>query len=178
MATVEERLAILEAELRQVRDHLEIYQLTAAYGPAAYSGNADATAELWTEDGEYDWGRGKSAPATGMVEGLVGGAKGRSEIADMVDGPFHQQVIRGGAAHTLTLPHVHLQGDTAISTSYVCVYARDGDAWRPWRVSASHFHWLRQPDGWKIKRRLNRSLNGSPEARDLLAKGLAGEQPD
>ena len=179
MTTVEERLTALEAELRQVCDQLEIYQLTAAYGPAADSGDSRATAELWTEDGEYDWGRGKTAPGVGMAEGTVGGAKGRSEIAGMVDGPFHQQVIRNGAAHTLSLPHVVVQGDTAVSTSYVCVYSRDADndAWRAWRVSASHFHWVRGPDGWKIKRRLNRSLNGQAEARELLATGLAGRIP-
>jgi ketosteroid isomerase-like protein len=178
MATVEDRLAVLEKELRKVRDQLEIYQLTAAYGPAADSGDAHATAELWTQDGEYDWGRGKTGPVTGMVEGTVGGARGRAEIAQMVDGAFHQEVIRGGAAHTLSLPHVLVQGDTAVRTSYVCVFARDGDAWRPWRVSASHFQWVRGSDGWKIKRRLNRSLNGQAEARELLATGLAGRLPE
>jgi ketosteroid isomerase-like protein len=113
-----------------------------------------------------------------MAEGTVGGAKGRAEIAQMVDGAFHQQVIRNGAAHTLSMPHVLVQGDTAVSTSYVCVYSREGDVWRPWRVSASHFHWVRGPDGWKIKRRLNRSLNGQAEARELLATGLAGRLPE
>jgi ketosteroid isomerase-like protein len=178
MTSVEDRLAALEAELRSVRDHLEIYQLTAAYGPAADSGDAEATAALWTEDGEYDWGRGKTTPDAGMVEGLGGGARGRAEIAGMVDGSYHQGVINNGAAHTLTMPHVLVQGDTAVSTAYVCVYSHDGDAWRAWRVSASHFHWVRGPEGWKIKRRLNRSLNGSAEARALLAAGLAGSLPD
>jgi hypothetical protein len=178
MGNLEERLAAMEAELRRVRDQLEIYQLTAAYGPAADSGDSQATAQLWTEDGEYDWGRGKTAPGVGMAEGTAGGARGRAQIAQMVDGPFHQQVIGQGAAHTLSLPHVVVRGDTAVSTSYVCVYAREGDAWRPWRVSASHFHWVRDPDGWKIKRRLNRSLNGSAEARELLASGLAGRLAD
>lgn len=176
--SLEDRLNALEAELRAVRDQLEIYQLTAAYGPAADSGDARATSELWTEDGEYDWGRGKSLPEAGMVEGLGGGAKGRAEIAQMVEGPYHQGVINNGAAHTLSLPHVVIQGDTAISTAYVCVFSHDGDAWRAWRVSASHFHWVRRTDGWKLQRRLNRSLNGAAEARALLADGLAGRLPD
>jgi ketosteroid isomerase-like protein len=175
---IEQRLSVLERELRAVRDQLEIYQLTAAYGPAADSGDSSATADLWTEDGEYDWGRGKSASGDGMVEGLGGGAKGRAEIAQMVDGPYHQGVINNGAAHTLSMPHVVVDGDTAISTAYVCVYSHDGDAWRAWRVSASHFQWVRGPDGWKVKRRLNRSLNGAANARALLADGLAGRLPD
>ncbi len=179
MASMEQRLAALESELRAVRDRLDIYQLTAAYGPAVDAGDSKTVSELWTVDGEYDWGRGKAAaPGQGMVQGTAGGAKSRAEIADMVDGSFHRGLINAGAAHILSLPHVLVQGDTAVSTCYSCLFRHEGDGFRAFRVTSSHFHWVRGPDGWKVKRRLNRLLDGSAEARALLATGLAGKLPD
>lgn len=179
MATIDERLAALETELRAVRDRLDIYQLTAAYGPLVDAGEAKAVSELWTVDGEYDWGRGKAAaPTQGMVQGSYGGASSRAEIAEMVKGSHHQDIINGGSAHVLSLPHVLVQGDTAVSTCYSCLFRHDGGGFRAYRVTASHFHWVREADGWKVKRRLNRLLDGSAEARTLLATGMAGKLPD
>ncbi len=179
MATTEERLAALETELRAVRDRLDIYQLTAAYGPSVDAGDAKTVSELWTVDGEYDWGRGKAAtPVQGMVQGTGGGASSRAEIAQMVDGSFHRSLINNGAAHVLSLPHVLVQGDTAVSTCYSCLFRFEDGKFEAFRVTASHFHWVREPSGWKVKRRLNRLLDGSAEARALLATGIAGRLTD
>ena len=70
MSDIEKRLAALEAKVHDLEDQVALYQLMSAYGPLVDSGDADATAGLWTEDGVYDWGGGpKPAEGTPMKEG-------------------------------------------------------------------------------------------------------------
>lgn len=167
MSDVEARLARLEAELALLRDRQEICQLTAAYGPAVDSADSAAAARLWTADGGYDWGAGMTADSPRS-------ATGRAALMAMVDGPEHRGVIAAGAAHWLGFPHVTVDGDTAVSVGYSCLFVRAEDGYRAARVSACHFEWARSPEGWKIVKRSNRLLDGSAPARDLLAAGLAG----
>jgi hypothetical protein len=53
-STLEARLAALEAKVQRLTDKIELYQLTASYGPAVDSGSAQVAADLWTDDGLYD----------------------------------------------------------------------------------------------------------------------------
>jgi hypothetical protein len=48
--TVEE----LKDRVRFLEDQVELGQLVARYGPSVDSGSAEATAELWTDDGVFD----------------------------------------------------------------------------------------------------------------------------
>jgi hypothetical protein len=173
MSDTETRLAALETRLRDLEDQVAIYQLMSAYGPLVDSGDAEATAALWIEDGVYDWGGGpKSAEGTPMKEGAAGAAYDRAAIADMVRGPYHQEIIQGGAGHVIGLPHIVIDGDTAIATSYSRLYRRDGDNFRTWRVGANRWEFVRTAEGWRVKQRINRVLNGSAEARELLRAGV------
>lgn len=167
MSDIDERVSRLEAELAALRDRLEIYQLTAAYGPAVDSGDSVAAAMLWAPDGGYDWGGGLAADSPRA-------ATGREALMAMVDGPEHRSIIEAGAAHWLGFPHVTVRGDVAISIGYSCLFVRAHEGFRAARVSACHFEWARSPEGWKIVKRCNRLLDGSASARDLLAAGLAG----
>ena len=54
MERLAEAVAALRARVRQLEDHLEITQLVAQYGPSVDSGSAEATADLWTDDGSFD----------------------------------------------------------------------------------------------------------------------------
>jgi SnoaL-like domain len=173
MSDTEARLAALETRLRDLEDQVAIYQLMSAYGPLVDSGDAEATAALWVEDGVYDWGGGpKPAEGTPMKEGAAGAAYDRAAIADMVRGPYHQQIINEGAGHVIGLPHIVIDGDTAIATSYSRLYRRDGENFRTWRVGANRWEFVRTPDGWRVKQRINRVLNGEAEARALLRAGI------
>ena len=173
MTDIEKRLAALEARLHDLEDQVAIYQLMSAYGPLVDSGDAEATAALWIEDGVYDWGGGpKPAPGAPMKEGAAGAAYSQAAIADMVRGPYHQEIIQGGAGHVIGLPHILITGDTAIATSYSRLYRRDGENFRTWRVGANRWEFVRTPDGWRVKQRINRVLNGDAEARDLLRAGV------
>jgi hypothetical protein len=179
MSNIEKRLAALEAKVHALEDQVALYQLMSAYGPLVDSGDAEATAGLWTEDGVYDWGGGPApAPGTPVKEGPVfkegaaGAAYSQAAIADMVRGPYHQEIIQGGAGHVIGLPHLKIDGDTAVGTSYSRLYRRDGDNFRTWRVGANRWEFIRTPDGWRVKQRINRVLNGDAEARDLLRRGV------
>lgn len=167
LARIEARLARLEADLTAAQDRLDIYQLTAAYGPAVDSGDSRSAAELWVPEGVYDWGQGL-APDSPTA------ALGRKGIAAMVEGPEHQSVINRGAAHWLGLPYIDLQGDRAVSIGYSCLFVRTAEGYAAARVSACHFEWARSNEGWRAVRRCNRLLDGSAEARLLLAAGIAG----
>lgn len=175
MADLEARLQALETRIHQLEDQLELYQVMSAYGPLVDSGDAEATASLWTEDGIYDWGGGASAPGTGVREGPQGAAHNAAEIAYMVRGDYHQAIIKGGAAHVIGLPHVVLDGDKAVGTSYSRLYRRDGDNFRVWRVGANRWEFVRTKDGWRVKRRINRLLTGDEEARQVLRSGIRGK---
>jgi hypothetical protein len=173
MTDTERRLAALETRLHDLEDQVALYQLMSAYGPLVDSGDAEATASLWVEDGVYDWGGGpKLAEGARMKEGAAGAAYSQAAIADMVRGPYHQEIIKGGAGHVIGLPHIAIDGDTAVATSYSRLYRHDGENFRTWRVGANRWEFVRTADGWRVKQRINRVLNGSAEARELLRAGV------
>jgi hypothetical protein len=173
MSDIEKRLAALEAKVHELEDQVALYQLMSAYGPLVDSGDAEATAGLRTEDGIYDWGGGPApAPGAAVKEGPAGAAYSQAAIADMVRGPYHQEIINTGAGHVIGLPHLRIDGDTAVGTSYSRLYRRDGDNFRTWRVGANRWEFIRTADGWRVKQRINRVLNGDAEARELLRRGI------
>lgn len=162
----------IEERLRIVEDRLEIYNLIASHPPSADTGGSDHISASWVDDGVFD--RGEDA------------TRGRSAIAEQVLSPAHQAAIAGGIAHFTGLPHVAISGDTAIVTSYlqVIVPQTQGDpvavpnhgsskGFRIHRVTANRWELLRTPQGWKIKQRTLRQLDGSEPARDILRQAIA-----
>lgn len=156
----DERIARLEQRLQWVEDELEIAQLVAAYGPLVDAGEADAVAGLWSEDGEYD------------VEGWH--MRSREDVRAMVLSDGHQGLIAGGCVHFLGPARVVVDGDEAVAVcASLLVRHRDG-AFSVRRAGANHFHLRRLPEGWRVVRRVTRGLDGSEEARRLLADGALG----
>ena len=160
--TAEERIAALEQRLRRVEDELAIGRLLASYGPLVDAGDADAVAELWAPDGEYS------------VEGWH--MQSRSDVADMVRSAAHQELIGGGSAHFLGPVCVDVDGDEAVAVceSILVRHNEDGSGYRVWRAGANHIVLRRTAAGWRIIKRTTRALNGSAEARALLAAGAHG----
>ena len=70
----------LKSRVRLLEDHVELSQLVARYGPSVDSGSAEATADLWTDDGVFD--------AVGAIR-----MQGHEEIAAMVNSEGHQGLI-------------------------------------------------------------------------------------
>ena len=150
----------LTRRLAAVEDELAIYRVLARYGPSVDSGSSEEAAELWTEDGEYD--------------AQVGVWCGRAAIAGMVAGPGHQGLIHAGAAHVMGgVPYVTVDGDVATAIAYYHLHRRQGDHFEVWRVTATRWDLVREPEGWKVLKRVNRLLDGGDDARMLLRQGIA-----
>jgi ketosteroid isomerase-like protein len=157
--TIEARLAALESEARWQRDQIEIRQVIASYGPLVDVSDrlerSRILAQLWTEDGIYDIGGVQSC-------------QGRDAIAKVFEERHFGQVPEG-VCHVMGLPHVHIEGDTAVALNYTCVMRPDGDdRFYPWRVSANKWEMVRQDGKWLIHRRTNRLMTGDPDARAML----------
>lgn len=161
----------MEERIRDIEDRLEILNLVAAHPPGADTGSADFIETQWTEDGVMDLG--------------ANAAKGRDAIGAVVKRPEHHAAIEGGICHFAGLPHIELNGDTAIVTSYlqILVPQTEGNAisvpnhgsgkgFRIFRAGANRWDLVRTAEGWKIKHRVSRSMDGGPEARKILRSAL------
>jgi hypothetical protein len=167
----------LEERIRAIEDRLEIYNVIASHPPSADTGGNEHIAASWVEDGVFDRGD----PAT----------RGRAAIAEQVLSPAHQAAIAGGLAHFTGLPHVAISGDNAVVTSYlqIVVPQTQGDpvevpnhgsskGFRIHRMTANRWELVRTPQGWKIKRRSLRQLDGSEPARGILGQAIAKHKSD
>jgi hypothetical protein len=157
MTTAIERL---ERRLQRLEDERAIGQMIASYGPLVDAGAADAAAELWATDGTYD------------VEGWE--MRSRDDVRAMVLSEFHQQLIGAGSCHFYGPAVVTVDGDEAVALCQSILLKRDADtpdSYLAWRSGANYF----RIDGrWQIVARTSRRLDGSPDARQLLADGVAG----
>ena len=164
----------LEERIRTIEDRLQIYNVIASHPPSADTGGNEHIAASWVEDGVFDRGESLSSP------------RGRASIAEQVRSPAHQAAIAGGLAHFTGLPHVAITGDNAVVTSYlqIVVPQTQGDpvevpnhgsskGFRIHRMTANRWELVRTPQGWKIKRRLLRQLDGSEPARGILGQAIA-----
>jgi hypothetical protein len=162
----------LEGRLRAIEDRLEIYNLIASHPPSADTGADYFIRAIYVEDGVIDLAAGKSA-------------RGNEGAAAMVKTPGHQAAIEGGLAHFASLPRIELDGDEAVVTSYLQILTPHPTAepvevpdhgtsrgYRIHRVGANRWELVRTPEGWRIKRRTLRPLDGSEGARQLLARAL------
>lgn len=67
-----------------------------------------------------------------------------------------------------------VEGDDAVAVCESIVLTNREDGFAVWRAGANHFRLKRIDDRWQIITRTTRSLDGKPEARELLAAGVAG----
>src|SRR5437773_11380091 len=99
----------LEDRIRAIEDRLEIYNLIASHPPSADTAGKDHIAASWVEDGVFDRGENLSS------------ARGRDALSKQVLSAEHQAAIDGGIAHFTGLPHVAIDGDSAVVTSYLAI---------------------------------------------------------
>ncbi|MBX3530199.1 MAG: nuclear transport factor 2 family protein [Rhizobiaceae bacterium] len=156
MANADEKLAALERRLAELEDRMAILQLIASYGPAVDGLDREGVAALWAEDGSYDF---SGTPL-----------QGRDKVADLIDLDTHRAYVSAGSSHILSLPRVTVEGDRAVAVNYSQVFVKDGASWRADRTSANRWDLARTADGWRVTKRTNRLLDGSPGARDLLQR--------
>jgi hypothetical protein len=159
----------IERRLRAIEDRLEIYNLIAGHPPSADTGNAPYAEAVFTADAVFDRGPGLS------------GATGAKAIGANLQSAGHQAAIAGGLAHFTSLPHVTINGDTAVVVSYLQILTpkKSGETievpnhggsrgYHIHRVVTNRWDLVRTASGWKIKRRTLRLVDGSEPARDIL----------
>jgi MFS transporter, FSR family, fosmidomycin resistance protein len=103
---VEQELS-LERRIRAIEDRLEIYNLIAGHPPSADTGASHYAEAVYAADGVFDRGPDLS------------GAVGNKAIARSLQSAGHQAAIAGGLAHFTGLPHVTINGDSAVVVSYL-----------------------------------------------------------
>ena len=163
----------IEDRIRAIEDRLEIYNLIASHPPSADSAAHSYIRSIFTEDAVLDLGGTKTAT-------------GNRAISEMPHKPEHHQAIKGGLAHFAGLPHVTIDGDRAVVTSYLQILAAHPTAdeievpahgkskgYRIHRVGANRWELVRTAQGWKIARRTYRTLDGSEPALEILRQALA-----
>lgn len=149
----------MDEAVQQLLDAEEIRNLIASYGPLADAGDAAGVAALWTEDGIYDVGG-------------FGVARGRSEIAGLIESDTHRALMAAGCAHVLSPHHIEITGTRAVATGYSTVYRRTADGFEPWRVAANSWELLRTQSGWQVTLRRNRPIGGAaqPHAQEEVLR--------
>jgi hypothetical protein len=163
----------IERRIRAIEDRLEIYNLIAGHPPSADTGSAAYAEAVFTADGVFDRGPDLS------------GAVGNKAIGANLQSAGHQAAIAGGLAHFTSLPHVTINGDTAVVVSYLQILTprKSGETievpnhggsrgYHIHRVVTNRWDLVRTPSGWKIKRRTLRLVDGSEPARDILRGAL------
>ncbi|MGW5224482.1 nuclear transport factor 2 family protein [Nocardia niigatensis] len=135
-----------------------VTRLLTSYGPLADSGDAGRTAELCSEKGEYD------------VEGWR--MHSREEVRAMLRSDSHQTLIGGGSAHFFGPPTISVDEDDAVAVCEALLVRHDADGFPIMRAGAHRIRLHRFAEGWRITQRVTRPLDGSPEARALLADGV------
>jgi uncharacterized protein (TIGR02246 family) len=154
---IEQRIAALESRVRHLEDELAIHRQIVSYGFAVDTGDAEATARLFSEDGVYD------------VDGTTI-MNGREGIREMVRGDRHRSLLPD-CAHTIGPAVVEIDGDRAVATAYSRIYRRRKSGFGLFRLSFNRFELERSGDGWQICRRTTRLL-GSEAAQALFRRHL------
>jgi hypothetical protein len=159
----EQRIAALETRLQVTEDHLEILHLLNSYGPLVDSGSSIPAAELWVEGGGYNFSGG-----------ISGGTRltAPDQLVAMYETEGHKALVNAGVSHLTATPRITVHGDTAEAVGYSFVILREGDRWYFWRAAINHWILERTPNGWRIKERFNRGLDGSQDSHDTMRKIL------
>jgi hypothetical protein len=152
------RLETLEAKVQELEDGAAVLRLVCSWGPAVDTGSSREAGALWDEHG--------------VLESDLSRLEGPSEVTVMVESDGQQALITQGCAHVQSAPIVTIDGDTAVVTSYSQVFLHAEEEHRIWRVSANRWECRRTPAGWRLTKRVNRLIDGSPGPRELLARAL------
>jgi hypothetical protein len=163
----------LLARIIASEDRLEIQNLLA--GSAFSSDVASETywAKMFTEDTIFDRGQGRHD-------------NGREEILKIINATDQKEAIKGGMTHLAMLPHIKLNGDSAIATGYLLIVMPDSAAshvklpgkgissgFSIYQLTVNKWQLVRTADGWKVSQRTVRPL-GNKDSQDILRNAIEG----
>jgi hypothetical protein len=152
-------------------DRLEILNLLT--GSAFSSDVASETywKNMFTEDATFDRGAARQE-------------KGIDEILKIVNSPDQKEAIKAGMTHLAMLPHIMLDGDSAIATGYLLIVVPDSTAsqvklpgkgispgFSIYQITVNQWKLLRTKDGWKVTQRTVRPIS-SADSRAILQQAI------
>jgi hypothetical protein len=173
--------SVNKAELKQLRarmtameDRLEILNLLAGSAISSDVASEAFWAKMFTLDATFDRGAKQD--------------KGRDEILKIINDPNQKEAIKAGMTHLPMLPHITLNGDSAVATGYLLIVMPDtaashvklaGKGVSPgfsiYQVTINRWQFVRATEGWKVSKRTVRPLS-SDDARDILKQAIEGSK--
>ncbi len=159
-AGLDDRVTELERRVRQLEDTMAVLRLIHSWGPAVDTGSSQNAADLWDDDG--------------VLESDLSRLEGPAAVYAMVESEGQRTLIDQGCAHVQSSPIITVDGDRATATTYSQVFLHSADGYGVWRVSANRWECRRTPHGWRLTRRLNRVIDGTPESHDVLVHAFDG----
>jgi ketosteroid isomerase-like protein len=159
MTITTEQFEALERRVQRLEDERAIHRTLVRYGFAVDSGDADATADLYTHDCviELDFEGGRTL-------------HGREGAKALVDDETHQSLLPA-CAHLIGPVAIEVDGDHAVATGYATVVRRSGDDFAIWREGCGRWELVRRDGEWRISHRTSIAI-GSAAAQALLTSGL------
>ena len=159
MTITTEQFEALERRVQRLEDERGIHRTLVRYGFAVDSGDADATADLYTHDCviELDFEGGRTF-------------RGREGAKALVENETHQSLLPA-CAHLIGPVAIEVDGDHAVATGYATVVRRSGDDFVIWREGCGRWELVRRDGEWRISHRTSIAI-GSAAAQALLTAGL------
>jgi hypothetical protein len=158
--------------LTALEDRLAIMSLLAGSAYSSDTASEPYWSAMFAEDAVLD--RGGDRPVD----------RGRADILKVVNSANQHDAIAHGMAHFAALPHVTLDGDSAVAVGYLLVIVPDANApnvdlpgkgtspgLSVYQLTVNRWDLARGTDGWVVTKRIVRPL-ASGEATQLLRGGM------
>jgi SnoaL-like domain len=162
----------LLARVTATEDRLEILNLLAGSAISSDVASEAYWTKMFTNDATFDRGTKQD--------------KGRDEILKIVNDPNQKEAIKAGMTHLPLLPHITLNGDSAVATGYLLIVMPDtaashvklpGKGVSPgfsiYQLTINRWELVRTHDGWKVSKRTVRPLSSS-DSHDILKQAIEG----
>jgi SnoaL-like domain len=166
----------LLARLTATEDRLEILNLLGGSALSSDVASEAYWAKMFTEDAVFDRGQGRQD-------------KGQANILKIVGGADQKEAIQFGMTHLALLPHITLNGDSAVATGYLLIVVPDSAAshvklpgkgassgFSIYQLTVNRWQLVRSKVGWKVSQRTVRPLS-SGDSQAILKHALEEIQP-
>ena len=156
-----ERLDLIEAELRELRDMETLRHLLSTYGFNADLGRVEQYLDGWTDDGVYD-----------LSEDML--LEGRAELEALMSDPtgFQKLQIENRSQHLVANLFIKVNGDAAWAEGYsVVLVAKEAEV-KIFAAGYNHWDFVRAADGWRMTRRQRRVIGGPTWGGEVIASYL------
>jgi hypothetical protein len=167
MAAIEERLAALEAKVRELTDREELRDLRYRYHEYVNEGKFAEIPGLFTENGELDFAHMGSAKGREKVAGFFAGLDRSSEKTSGQPAPgisfvkqfIHNHVIKfhGDHAHGfsyLEAKPVYNGEAFLVAARYDDEYVKENGAWKFSKMTLTPYFMVPLKEGWAQKDRI------------------------